>query len=504
MINLLDRNVVQKLLQEAFSPEEDRYRRSIDSQWKILRGNLNHFVSADLQRIYPKTYASFTATDINLAKKITHKRSQAYKKNPIRVLDKEVETNTYQDLMEEIDALKVLRTHDAYYNFFKYSCVWFNYYETAEKKQKIILRALRPNQFKRRVNHRGETEVFLVFFGETESSAVRIEGDGKRDAFQGAPEDRKSTLVGMWSKDHHVLVNVKLNRDQLDFDYEPIEGNQTNVNPLGMIPAMFSQEGDEQDRPALNNLANQTVALNTMLSTIITGMNAQAFGQLVIKYPESQKMPDIVQQGMMTFLKLPQIDKDSPATEADYITPTPDLANALNVFYSYVSAILDEHQITVSSIKGDVQKFTSGLDRMLAQADTNEVIEANQEIYSQVEKDLYLLVKKFSEQKSQYSFKSASLMVKYYKPNPMMSEKEILENSKVKLDLGIIEAHEILQALDPNVSDKDAIKRIAEIKAKGKDVVESLKEKLESETDKEMEFISANKQVGSDVQSSDS
>lgn len=498
-MNLLDKNCINQILQDAFSPDEEKYRRAIDAQWRVLRGDLAHFVKGSLQATYPKTFEAFTVSDINLAKKVTHKRAQAYKRSPIRLLDDETQTNSYQELMSDINSQAVLRTFDAYYNFFKYAAIWFNYYTDEEGKQKIILRALRPNQFRRAVNERGETTLFLVFFGETESSAVRIHGDGRKSTFQDEPEDNKSITVGIWTKDQHVLANVKRVGKSCQFDYVPIEENPNGVNPLGMIPAIFCQEGDEHDRPSLNNLANQTVAMNTMLSTIITGMNAQAFGQLVIKYPESQKIPDVLQQGMLTFLKLPQAGEGEAATEADYISPTPDLANALNVFYSYVSAVLDEHQITVTAIKGDAQKFTSGLDRLLAQADTNEVVEGNQELYSLVEKSLYLLVKKFHELKSQFLFKSEGLMIKYYKPNPMMSEKEILDNAKIKLEMGIVEPYEILQALDPNIEDNDAIERIEEIKAKSKNVIEGLKTLVMKDENEEMEFINANKSGSSNV-----
>jgi hypothetical protein len=492
-MNLLDQNFVSQVLQEAFSASETDYRRVIDAQWRVLRGDLYPFVRGDLEKTYPKTFESFTVSDINLSKKVTHKRAQAYKKSPIRLLDDETQTNNYQDLLSSINAQAVFRTFDTYYNFFKYAAVWFNYYDDANGKQKITLRALRPNQFRRVVNERGETILFLVFFGETESSAVNVRGDGQKSMFQDEPEDNKNRTVGIWTKDQHILVKVKVRMGKVEFANVEMENNPTGVNPLGMIPAVFAQEGDEFDRPSFNSLANQTVTMNTMLSTIITGMNAQAFGQLVIKYPENQKMPDVLQQGMLTFLKLPQAGEGESATEADYISPSPDLANALNVFYSYVSAVLDEHQITVTAIKGDAQTFASGLDRLIAQADTNEVVEGNQELYSLVEKNLYLLVKAFHDLKSQFLFPSESLMIKYHKPSPMMSEKEILDNAKTKLEMGIIEPYEVLQALDPNISDEDAMERTEEIKRKSVDVISSLRGDIENQDKKEMEFINASK-----------
>jgi hypothetical protein len=469
--NILDKDYLQSLLQEAFSPETEEYRRNIDAQWKVLRGNLMNFVEGELQRIYPKTHGCFTKTDINLAKKITHKRAQAYKKTPIRLLGNDNETKFYQDLMTDVDAQRVFRTHDTYYNYFKYSCIWLNYF-MENGDQKLIMRALRPNQFMRVVDSKGRTQVFLVFMGETDSSAVKTEGDGRSDRFQGPSEDRKCRNVAIWSEKNHVFVKVETGKD-CNFEYIPMEGNELSLNTFGAIPAIFSQEGDQQDRPALNNLASQTVTANVMLSTILSGMSAQSFGQLVVKYPEGQTMPDVISQGMFTFLKLPQAGEGQPETTADYISPKPDLSSSLEVFRGYIAAMLDEHQINAGVVAGNVEKFTSGLDRLLSQADTNEVIESNQEEFAKCEKSLFELIKTFYELKSSYKITSKQLMIKYIKPTPSMGEKEILDNAKLKMDLGIIERYEILQALDPNLEDEQAEERIDEIdenkaeKAKG-------------------------------------
>jgi hypothetical protein len=359
-----------------------------------------------------------------------------------------------------------------------------NYYMEDDGSQEIILRALRPNQFQRVVDSKGETKVFMVFMGETNSSAVVIEGDGQRDEFQGPSEDRKCSTIALWSEKNHVVVNVYGTGKECRFDVMPLVDNPQSINVLGEIPAVFTQEGDVQDRPALNNLASQTVTANVMMSTILSGMSAQSFGQLVVKYPEGQTMPDVLQQGMFTFLKLPQAGEGQPETTADYISPKPDLSSSLEVFRGYIAAMLDEHQINAGVIAGNVEKFTSGLDRLLSQSDTNEVIEGNQEAYAKCEKGIYELIKAFYAAKSEFNFTSESLMVKYIKPSPSMSEKEILENEKVKLDMGIIQKHEVLIALDPNTDEQDAIDRIAEIDSNKKDNMSQFSDALNGRKDK--------------------
>ena len=447
---------VNALLQDVYSSQNDEYRREIDKQWRILRGDLRHFVEDHLREIFPKTYQSFTPSEINLAARITNKRASAYKETPLRVLRNDKETEQYQEIMKDVGAKWVWRDFDTYKNHFKSAAMWFSFYEE-NGEQKIKLRALRPNQFSRIVNDRDQTEAFIVYLGAGDDYE-RISGDGDLSAIQDQPEDGQSRNVAIWTKDQHIVIKVEKTNESVRFRRtEPIEGNELGINELGMIPALFDQDGSEMELPGFNPLSNQTITLNFIMSVILTGMAAQSFGQLVVSHPEEQVMPDTMQQGLFTFMKLPQMGEGAPDTTADYISPSPNLAAMMETYRLYASSILDEHGVKGGeAIKGTAQEFASGLDRLLSQMDTAEIVESNQESYAEKEQELYLLIQEFMAIKGEVKFQTDELTVLYKKPRPMQSDNELLAIIREKLELGLIEEWEKFIIIDPNMSHEKA------------------------------------------------
>lgn len=485
---------VNLIVSEVYSSENDEYRREIDKQWRILRGDLKYFVEQHLKSIFPKTHRSFTPSDINLAKKITDKRATAYKEEPTRELETDSDTSFYDEVLFDAGSKWIWRDFDTYKNYFKYAAMWFSFFEK-EGRQVVKLRALRPNQFSRIVNDKDETEVFIVHLGNGGMDAThQVRGDGQQSNIQDQPEDNTSRKLAIWTKTHHVVINVEHTTGSKKIKREPIEGNEEMVNELGMIPAIFDQEGSTQELPALNALADQTINANFILSTIITGMASQAFGQLVVTHAEGVTVPDNLQQGLFTFLKLEQ-PLDGPATSADYISPSPDLSNMMQVYRNYVGDVLEEHGVTGGEAVDGSQKFTSGLDRLLSEMDTTEIIEMNQESYVQRENELYHLFKQFYALTGQYNFRSQSLTVIFKRPAPMMGEKELLEIIKMNLELGIIEKWEALTMKNPNLSREEAIDKLELIDAAKQKRKEAFNADIKERSDQESESERSNSRV---------
>ena len=454
---------IQLILKDVYSADNDEYRKEIDKQWRILRGDLKHFVDEHLREIFPKTYASFTPSEINLASKISHKRAQAYKESPLRILSKDNETEAYNEIMKDVGAKWVWRDFDLYKNHLKSAAMWFSFYEK-DGAQKIKLRALRPNQFSRVVNDKDETAAFVVHLGNSESSANRIDGDGMQSVTQDEPEDNISKDVAIWTESQHVVIRIESAKDgSTSFKRMILADNEDGVNQLGMIPAVFDQDGSEMERAPLNPLSNQTITLNYIMSVIFTAASSSAFGQLVISHPQEQPMSDTLQQGLFTFMKLPQVGGEEPATTADYINSSPDLQSMMEVFRLYAASILDEHGVKSEGIKGGVQEFASGIDRLLSNASTVEIVEANQESYAEKEQELFEIIKEFLSLTGQVNFSTEEIIVQYKKPRPMQSDTELLEIVEKKLQLGLIEEWEKFIVFNPNMSQDEAIKKLEAI-----------------------------------------
>jgi hypothetical protein len=468
MVNLLDENYVRSIIYDIeTSQNRERRRREIRSN-EIYSGKLRDHVEDRLKQIYPNTYNSFSFADLNLTKKIVDKAAKAYKQNPIRELDTDQQSESYSSLMQEIDDCHAWQTFDVYYNLHRYAAMWFNYYEDTEGEMKVLLRPLAPFQFSRVVNRFNETEVFIVNFPSNDLYET-TDTDGRKAIIQDSREDSSCSRYAMWSKDHHVVIRAYttvVNGEMTDcrIKYEDIPGNNEMINALGVIPAAFAQQGDNFALPILNPLPEQTVEFNQQYSVMLTGSSLQTFGHLVLSHPEDQKMPDEIYNSLFTYSRLPQKGADEPATTLDYLNPSPNLDSQLQVLQNYAHQIITEHLGDGSqNIKGS-SDFTSGLDRLIAMSDITNIIESNQQVYAKVENQLYQIIKSFYEAMNDFRFSSESITVKYPKAKPALSEKELLENIKKKLDMGLIQKYEALLALDPNMSVEAAMDKIEAVK----------------------------------------
>jgi hypothetical protein len=151
-------------------------------------------------------------------------------------------------------------------------------------------------------------------------------------------------------------------------------------------------------------------------------------------------------------------------TQLTYLNPAPNLSTSLEVLKDFGSQIISEHLGDGAQTVAENRTFTSGLDRMIAMSDITNIIESNQQGYSKVENDLYLIIKAFFEAKNDFRFRSEKLSVNYSKAKPIQSEEEILRNIEKKIALGLIEKYEALLMLNPNMTSEAAMRKIEKVK----------------------------------------
>ena len=473
-MNLLDENYVMELIGEIESSQNREFREEEIKACEIYSGMLKEHVEDRIKQLYPKTWSSFSIANVNLCKRIISKLSMSYKQNPIRELAGDAESEDYSQLMKDADASQAWQQFDIYYNLHRYAAMWFSFVEDENEEQRIVLRPLAPFQFSRVVNSVGDTKVFIVNFPSRELYLTH-DTDGMRSNIQDSQQDTGCKRFALWSKDQHVVVKYFEANDKTKtcrIEYEEIEGNPDNTNPLGMIPAAFAQQGDNAALPIQNPLSDQVVEFNQQYSVMLTGVSLQTFGHLVLKHPEDQKMPDEIYNSLFTYSRLPQKEGEAP-TELDYLNPSPNLSSGSEILKDYCNHIVAEHLGDGSQGIAGSESFKSGLDRMIAQADVSNIIESNQQVYAQAENTLYQIVKAFYEASNDMRFKSDSITVKYHKAKPIQSEKEILENIDTKIRLGLIERYEAIMALDPNMSEASAKEKIKAVNQGKQDNMDS-------------------------------
>ena len=183
--------------------------------------------------------------------------------------------------------------------------------------------------------------------------------------------------------------------------------------------------------------------------------------------------------GQHVAIDLPQEVKSGKATvptTAEYINASPDLAGQLNISKTEAVLILDEHGVKSSGrLEGGMDAFASGFDRLLSEADTQDVIEENQMLYGPiVEQQTYLSIKAGEETLNRNTFRSDSIAVKYSKPKVLVTDKETREVIQLDLDMGLIEEHEKYMRLDPNLTEEEAREKLKIIDAERKERMEPI------------------------------
>ena len=255
-MDLLNEGYVRRLIQDVESSQNKDRREAEIKAFEVYSGNLKEHVEDRIKTLYPKTYGSFSISDLNMSKKICDKMSKAYKKAPQRELSSDAENEAYGDLMRDANSTAAWQCFDVYYNLNRYACMWFSYIKDANGEDKIVFRPLAPFQFSRVVDSVGSTEVFIVNFPNSEYYST-TDTDGRKAIIQDSQQDTSCKRYAMWNKEQHVVVRVYETDGEEStcrITYESIDGNEDNVNPLGVIPAVFCQQGDNAALPIINPL----------------------------------------------------------------------------------------------------------------------------------------------------------------------------------------------------------------------------------------------------------
>lgn len=431
---------IRKILSEINSDSERNRRAEELINADIFEGKLNEFVASKIRELFPSTGEHYSVADYNLHRKISEKKSKSYIRPPIRGLDKKEESSAYTKILEDFGFNDTMKMVDLFKNRHRYCGVGVirerKSISDGTVRDKYNFWALAPYDFCVHRDVNGEIYAWSIPVGK----------------------DKEGDIWTIWSDRTHIKIRTK---DYKGFEIIPIEGNPLNVNPYGILPFIYVPMDTSGVYPLTSSLPRQTIELNTSISIYMTSGNMQ-IGQMVITHPKKQKIESI-SHGLMTAINLPQENGDNQSpTEVKYISPNPNLEGQKESILTYMTMILDEHGINSSSAIKSGEKFTSGFDRLLSNADVQDIIENNQDLYIKVENDVYKCIRAMTLRDNSYTFKSEKLSVKFSRPKILSSDSEKLDNLKKKKELGLWDEWQLLQDADPNLSEEEAKKIIEE------------------------------------------
>lgn len=481
-LDLTDINIVGSIITSIEKSEERDRKEYTFNSWQIYSGNQKPYVQDELQRIRPKSWKTYTISDVSVSKMVVDKLSKAYKQQPKRSVGGDVtKLERLEDIYKEGNHKVQLPYADTINNMHKYVLMWVNYNDDDERYQFM---ALQPYEYSIvRDKQTGELTAVILQYANRDMTAGALRGpgnfgDGVDDLIAESQSDSsaQSKVYAMWSKENFVVVvseNKKIKTAkgesvEVSVTYVDDPKNQEKVNRLGMIPFVFVPKEPTIDFPTPSPLSEQSVTYNVLESENLTSGIIQGTGTMVIKYPEKfeGKFKNLT-QGLTTAIKVPQSDNPQDReTDVSFINPGPDLSGQRENANGYMRKVLAEHGITSSqgAMSGE-QNFSSGLERMIANADVQGIIEMNQELYVDMEKKMFEIIKAWERflQRTVFS-EDDELGVKFVKPKLLISDSEVLANVEKMLMLGLIEEHEKFMIIDPNMDESEAKDKLERVK----------------------------------------
>ena len=504
--DLLNSDVIQLILSETSKSEDKDRRRQSFNAYQVYSGNQKVYVQRELARTRPKSWESYTISNISVSKMITDKRSQSYNEAPIRSIDgNNSKTESLDEIYKEANALREFQFHDTIFNLNKYDLMWVNYREEEKKYQFICLH---PYEFVL-VRDKDTGEVLIVGLNYPNVEMTQdARSQGAQNAITGgdgiadliAENQADSAAQGetwvFWSKDQHVKVRTTSVQEMVDgvsvlkksIDYIEIPDNPNNINPLGIVPFVLTTADTAIDYPTVNPITEQSITFNAQQSETLTAKNIHGSGIQVFKYPE--KMHNRfkqVSQGQTQAIQLPQSSKEGDAaTDFEYKTSGAQLSPMLENDMNYLKQILREHEIEGVNMELGEGNDISGVSRAIAGSSVQKVIERNQQIYQDTEKRMFKIIKAWDKFNGTRMFSEEDeLQVLFPKPKIMVSDTETLMNIEKQLELGLIEEWEKFVKMDPNLSKEEAMEKL-----------ERIEKRREEKAKKFLGRDNGNKQVG--------
>lgn len=296
-------------------------------------------------------------------------------------------------------------------------------------------------------------------------TAKIFKGDGRDQTIADTPGDEESKGYVFWTDKYHFTCNGK-GEIISDGDIE---------NPIGHMP--FVNYAEDQDGSFWAIGGDDLVSGGILVNSMITNVNhiaiSQGYGQLVVS---GNELPRNIKTGPNKAVILPQQEGD-PAPSFEYKNSNPPLDQLRGLVEMYVALLLTTNNLSTSGVQSNLNgttAFPSGIAMMIDKAESMEDVEDQRQIFTDNEPLVWELFAKWHsllksrdelpESLAQYELpEEFDLRVKYGQPKAIESEKERLEVLKMKKDLGIISAIDMLKSEFPDLSDEEAEAKLADI-----------------------------------------
>lgn len=503
---ILDEDVRKRIIEEIEGAENVR-RRSEAYRWhEIWKNKSKEFVRELLSLMLDfSTVAEmeYTISNISIAKKIVDKLAKVYANGVTRKYEQDSDTEALNCLEDKLEINTQMKTSNKLLKLLRNAVLYIKPVmfidKLGERKWRPAWVPMSSHLYDVVEMENDRTKPMVFILSNFERSAVTLglghgrvpdlaarhrigsnpsfKGDGidqkiadKKEDANEAGEQKKVYI--WWTDKYHFTTlgaeiidpvtkePVKLVADELlEFVENPI-----NMKPF--VDLHIDQEGHYWAEGG-EDLIDGDLLINTLISNHNHIGVTQGFGQLVLT---GKNLPNSVKLGPNKIIGLPT-DDDGIKTDAKFITASPPLDALARQVEMYVALLLTTNNLSTNGVQSRLEggmAFPSGIAMALDKAESLEDVNDQREIFLKAEKKAFKItaawIQSFDEDNElDENFADCKIPLdiqpttEFNDAMIIMSEKEKLENLKIRQDLGINREIELIMK-DRGITEKDAEK----------------------------------------------
>lgn len=498
--SLLNEEVRKTIIKEITTSPENLTRkfnalrkheifRDLNSKWVMDALQKEGFKNETIEQMRNR------AANISVCRKIVNKLAQTYVGGVERKAESENDQVSLDEIVKQVDANGAFKKGDQYRQLFRNALLQIvprlNTQATreanGEEKYELCFKVLSEWEYDVVEDYYDKTRPMVVVltdfveqnqFASTQNLVAGAQGRRSEAVFtypgnqvdeviadSAADEGSEDRRFIFWSDSYHFTC---------DIDGKIVESPDNNENPIGRLP--FVNLAWQQDGHFWAKGGDDVVEGSVLINKKLTDCNfiqfVQGWGQLVIAAKDVPKKLVGGPDNAFIF----DVQANDPSPQVFYATSNPPIESWLRTIELTVAMLLSTNNLSTRNIstKLDSSNPASGvsilIDNSELQGDQKDVQQFFQmrepqaweifRLWHQLYYDKQALV---TELQDIAPMKSSKIALKFLSVKPPMSDKERLEEMKLRKDLGIATLKDLLKMDNPDLTDEQLDAKLQEV-----------------------------------------
>lgn len=496
---ILDAKFRKQVIDEITAPENIERKREYLKRYEIYKDKTKKWVKKALldEGLEPETVVQMVnrGSNVSICRKVVNKLARTYSGGVERQAEVDEVSNQIHEYARLLSFDEKMRKGDRYRELHK-NCLFQIVPEMvsditeAQRVFKPKMRVMAPWQYDVIEDSRDNEVMRVVILsdfveqggvmaaseyraGVHDDTVLHGQTNNKDDLIADSPSDSgkgQKRLFVWWSDKYHFQTNE-------NGEIVTIEGNEEGLNPIEILP--FANNPDEQDgefwAQGGDDLIDGSILVNKLLTDMFFIAFLQGFGQWVFK---GKNISEKFKMGPNHAIILDyDPSNDDPAPDADIISSNPPLDAWMRMIEQYVALLLTTNNLSPSNVamKLDANQFPSGIALLIEKSEATDDISDKQKSYKDIERKLWEVLRRWhnlyfdtGELSDDYSWlgrfpDEMDVAIKFNDIKPVVTEKEKLEMIKLRKELGLDSAIDLLKLDNPDLTDQEAEEKLKSI-----------------------------------------